>query len=111
MTSPWSTKNNGLAEINLLRYMVGMVPAQCRAARAWLGWTQQDLADRARVGVSTVRDFEAERRPRGPMHNNLAAMRAAFERNGMAFQFRENGEPLGIAIAHDAKGESQLPPL
>ena len=36
-------------------------PAQCRAARGLLAWTQGALADRASVSRSTVRDFETER--------------------------------------------------
>jgi transcriptional regulator with XRE-family HTH domain len=35
-----------------------MSPAQCRAARALLGWSQQQLADASGVGVVTVRQFE-----------------------------------------------------
>lgn len=34
-------------------------PAQCRAARALLKWTQRDLAQRAHVSRKTVADFEA----------------------------------------------------
>lgn len=33
--------------------------AQCRAARALLGWTQRDLAEHAGVARKTVTDFEA----------------------------------------------------
>jgi len=33
-------------------------PMQCRAARALLDWTQQDLADISRVSRATIRDFE-----------------------------------------------------
>jgi transcriptional regulator with XRE-family HTH domain len=36
-------------------------PDQCRAARALLHWTQEELARRARVAQATVRDFEAGR--------------------------------------------------
>lgn len=37
-------------------------PAQCRAARALLGMTQPELAKMARLGLSTVVDFERSRR-------------------------------------------------
>jgi DNA-binding XRE family transcriptional regulator len=35
-----------------------LVPATCRAARALLAWTQEDLAHAAGVCRSTVREFE-----------------------------------------------------
>jgi len=38
-----------------------LAPAQCRGARGLLGWSQEDLADRAKVSRSTVKDFETER--------------------------------------------------
>jgi DNA-binding XRE family transcriptional regulator len=34
-------------------------PAQCRAARALLNWTQHDLAEHAQAARRTVVDFEA----------------------------------------------------
>lgn len=40
-----------------------MTPPQARAARALLNWTQADLANASGVSVSTVQDFEKERRP------------------------------------------------
>lgn len=36
-------------------------PAQCRAARGLLDWTQERLAEAAGVSRSTVRDFECGR--------------------------------------------------
>ncbi|MFV0623203.1 helix-turn-helix transcriptional regulator [Sphingomonas sp. ac-8] len=38
-----------------------LLPEQCRAARGLLNWTQAELAGRAGVSRSTVRDFEGER--------------------------------------------------
>jgi transcriptional regulator with XRE-family HTH domain len=40
-----------------------IVPAQVRAARALLEWSQEQLASEAEVGLSTVRDVESQRRP------------------------------------------------
>jgi transcriptional regulator with XRE-family HTH domain len=37
-------------------------PAQLRAARALLDWSQQELAERAGINWTTVRDFESGRR-------------------------------------------------
>lgn len=36
-----------------------LTPEMCRAARAFLDWTQAELAERAAVSRGTVRDFEA----------------------------------------------------
>jgi transcriptional regulator with XRE-family HTH domain len=74
-----------------------MSPEQCRAARAWLDWTQQELARRAGVGLSTVRDFEKGERT--PIPNNLAAIKRAIEAAGMRLLFQANGEPNGIAVS------------
>jgi hypothetical protein len=35
-----------------------MTPAQCQAARAVLTWSRLELADRSRVDVSSIKDFE-----------------------------------------------------
>jgi len=58
-------------------------PAQVRAARALLAWSQQDLAKHAHVGSSTVADFE--RGQRTPVPNNAEAIRIALERAGITF--------------------------
>ncbi|HEX3411741.1 MAG TPA: DUF1488 family protein [Stellaceae bacterium] len=39
-----------------------VIPAQIRAGRALLEWSQEQLAKEAEVGLSTVRDVESERR-------------------------------------------------
>jgi transcriptional regulator with XRE-family HTH domain len=77
-------------------YTVIMSPEQCRAARGWLGWSQQELAEKARVGISTIRDFEAGRRQ--PIANNLDAMRRVLQAAGIAFETDDGGEPTGIGF-------------
>jgi ribosome-binding protein aMBF1 (putative translation factor) len=78
-----------------ISYLIDMTPEQSRAARGWLGWSQQELADRAHVGISTVRDFEAGRRQ--PIENNITAMRRAIEDAGIGLVFRADGSAEGIA--------------
>ncbi|WP_244425787.1 helix-turn-helix domain-containing protein [Rhizobium etli] len=68
-----------------------ITPAQSRAARALLAWSQQDLATHAGVGTSTVADFE--RGQRTPIAQNAEAIRGALEAAGIAF--REGGAVIG----------------
>lgn len=58
-----------------------ITPAQCRAARALLDWSQQDLAKAAHLGLSTIRDFENGRRV--PTHNNLRGIKIALVEAGV----------------------------
>src|ERR1700756_341231 len=62
---------------------LALTPAQARAARALLAWSQQDLASNAKIATSTVADFERGRRT--PVPRNAEAMRAALERAGISF--------------------------
>jgi DNA-binding transcriptional regulator YiaG len=76
-------------------YQADMTPEQCRAARGWLDWSQDDLANAARVSLSTVRDFEKSRHV--PIANNLAAMTSALEAQGIFFV--DSGGTCGITYA------------
>jgi ribosome-binding protein aMBF1 (putative translation factor) len=79
-----------------------MSPEQSRAARAWLGWSQRELAQRARVSLNTVHEFEIGRRT--TTANNIASMRRAIEEAGLRLLFDEKGQPVGIA-SRDTTGE------
>jgi transcriptional regulator with XRE-family HTH domain len=57
--------------------------AQCRSARALLGWSVTKLASAASVSASAIDDFEAERR--APMPAVVGPIRRAFELIGVAF--------------------------
>src|SRR5882724_755072 len=76
-----------------------MSPEQCRAARAWLNWSMDDLAARAHVSNSTIRDYEAGRRT--PIQNNLDAITRALEAEGIIFA----GEPGGTMSVAGATRE------
>jgi transcriptional regulator with XRE-family HTH domain len=74
-----------------------MSPDQSRAARGWLDISQQELADRANVSLSTVRDFEKGRRT--PISNNFVAIERVFLEAGIEFLF-EGGIAIGIATRY-----------
>lgn len=77
----------------------GMSPEQSRAARGWLGWSQTELANRASVSLSTVRDFENAHRV--PIANNLDALRRAMQAAGIDF-IDDEGKAVGIRLSRDA---------
>lgn len=72
-----------------------LTPAQSRAARALINWSQPQLAEASGTGVSTIRDFETGKRT--PITNNLAAIRTALESAGVIF-VEENGEGPGVRL-------------
>jgi len=65
-----------------------MTPAQCRAARALLDWRQPELAKAAGLGLSTVVDYEKERRK--VSEEAITAIEKALEKAGIEF-FGETG--------------------
>ncbi len=67
---------------------------QSRAARGLLDWSQLQLAERAGVGIVTIRQLEADGRPR---RATLAVVRAAFESAGIEF-IDENGGGVGVRL-------------
>jgi len=71
-----------------------MTPAQCRAARALLDWKQEKLAEAARVGVTTIRNFENGKIT--PHRATLDVMRRALEAGGVEFT---NGDRPGVRLA------------
>jgi predicted transcriptional regulator len=73
-----------------------LTPQQCRAARGWLGWSQTELALQSQVSISTIRDFEANKRK--PIYNNLQSVAEALMRCGVTF-LSCNNKPCGILVA------------
>ena len=71
-----------------------MSPEQVRAARNWLAWTQAELAAKAKVGLSTVKDYE--RGKRTPIANNLEAIKKALEDAGMLITADSVSGPIEV---------------
>jgi transcriptional regulator with XRE-family HTH domain len=74
-----------------------MTPAQSRAARGLIDWSQTELAARSNLSESTIRDFEKGRRLPSP--NNLAAIQRALEAAGVEFT---NGDQPGVRLRKGA---------
>jgi transcriptional regulator with XRE-family HTH domain len=68
---------------------------QCRAARALLYWSQQELADSAGVGIVTLRQLEAGNTQ--PRRATLDVIRRALESAGVEF-IEENGGGPGVRL-------------
>lgn len=76
-----------------------------KAARALLGWSQQDLAQKAGVAVSTVADFE--RGERTPVPANMDAIMSALKTGGITFL--EGGPVVGRPIINRAQSGKGTP--
>lgn len=76
-------------------------PAQCRAARALLPWSQDQLAEASGVAKATIANFELGKRT--PYDRTLADIRAALEAAGIQF-IPENGGGAGVRLAKRSGG-------
>jgi transcriptional regulator with XRE-family HTH domain len=63
---------------------------QIKAARALLGWSATELAERCGVGSATVKRYELQDGYPKATVQNLAAIQAVFEESGVEFF----GDPL-----------------
>jgi predicted transcriptional regulator len=74
-----------------------LTPEQCRAARALLDWTQDDLAERAGVSRSTIRGFEG--RQHELQRATASAIRRALETAGVVLLDASAGGGPGARLA------------
>jgi ribosome-binding protein aMBF1 (putative translation factor) len=72
-----------------------ITPAQCRAARALLEWSREDLAGPSKVALRTIVDFE--RSAREPREVTKDALQRALEAAGVEF-IPENGGGAGVRL-------------
>src|SRR5262249_15110959 len=84
--------------LNGIVALMAITPAQCRAARALLEWTQDDLAARSRVSKRTILHFEKSS-GRKTIPANMDALQRAFEAAGVVFI--DNGEGPGVRLRRD----------
>ncbi len=69
---------------------------QLRAARAWLGLSQDKVAKISKVASKTIKNFE--RGASMPYERTLRDIQKVLEERGIEFVFDDEGEGIGIRI-------------
>lgn len=78
---------------------------QSQAARALLGWTQETLADAARVSLTALRRLESESDLK-VYESTRDQVRRAFEAHGIVLFQSDQGE--GVMLVHGRKAASDM---
>ena len=73
--------------------------AQLRAARALIGWRQEDIARAAKVSVATIRRIESQEGPLAGYVSTLVKIQAAFEHTGIQFIADDELGGFGVRMA------------
>jgi len=74
-------------------------PAQIRAARALLGWRQEDLSKAAGVGTATIQRIEKNDGPVTGYVSTLVRIQSAFENAGVLFINDDETAGIGLRLA------------
>jgi len=75
-----------------------LTSGQIRAARAFLRWTAEDLAERAALGLATIRRAELTESATSMTAANDLAVRRSLEAAGVEF-IDENGGGPGVRLS------------
>jgi len=75
---------------------------QIKAARALVGWSQDDLAEKSGVSTPTIKRLEAADGDLGGRAETGAALISALEKAGVEF-IAENGGGAGVRLKKRAK--------
>jgi transcriptional regulator with XRE-family HTH domain len=75
---------------------VVLTPAQLRAARALLGWSREDLADKSGVGANTTKDFEIN--DSNPKLRTVQMWMRTLEQAGVTFLDETDTDGPGVRL-------------
>ena len=75
-------------------------PAQCRAARALIDWSREQLSQVSSVELQTIQDFE--KKLQEPSEDAKQRIRHALEEAGVVF-IPENGGGAGVRLKFNRK--------
>jgi transcriptional regulator with XRE-family HTH domain len=73
--------------------------AQIRAARALLGWRQEDLSKASGVGTATIQRIEKSGQTVTGYASTLVRIQSAFEQAGIQFLDEDAAGGIGLRIA------------
>jgi transcriptional regulator with XRE-family HTH domain len=79
-------------------------PAQIRAARALLGWTQEDLSKASGVGTATIQRMEKSNQVISGYVSTLVRLQEAFEKAGILFIDDDEVGGYGLRLARRKRG-------
>jgi transcriptional regulator with XRE-family HTH domain len=74
-------------------------PPQIRAARALLGWRQEDLSKAAGVGTATIRRIEQSSTSIGGYVSTIVRIQSALEDAGVLFIDDDDTAGIGLRLA------------
>ena len=78
-------------------------PAQIRAARALLGWRQEDLSKASGVGTATIQRIEKADSGTTGYVSTLSRIQAAFETAGVLFIDDDGTAGIGVRLTKTRK--------
>ena len=81
--------------------MIGITPAQCRAARALLGWPKEWLTSESSVSTRAIAEFE--KGARAPRQAKCDALRRALAKAGV--EFLDDGQGVRLKPPKTTKGK------
>ena len=82
-----------------------LAPAQIRAARAILGWRQEDLSKASGVGTATIHRIEKSNQPVTGYASTIVRIQEALEDAGVSFI--DDDETAGIGLRLTKKRKRQ----
>jgi transcriptional regulator with XRE-family HTH domain len=87
------------SEVESEKIFLMLEPSQIRAARALLGWRQEDLSKAAGVGTATIQRIEKSQHPIAGYISTLVRIQEAFERAGILFTDDDEAGGVGVRMA------------
>ncbi len=75
-----------------------ILPAQLKAARALLGWSQDKLAQGSGVGASTIKRMETREGSIGGHADNVWKIQRALEEAGIIFIDKDGAAGVGVRL-------------